>query len=228
MRDVHARGGGDRLADHGRDGVGPFVEYRPLDLARAFEVTPPVGSAERVAVLVRPLHAHSAVGKRAVLGAVVAPAAAKAEGAGGRAVVGAAAADELVAPRFTAAAMELLRHLHRGLDGFGAAADEEDTRGRIGGQGGDPRGEPQGRRAHAAVGRVAELADLRVYRVRDLAPAMPDVAEPHAGQGVEVAPVLVVVHPDPVAAGHDLHLGRGGEVAGRAGVRPEMGLAKLD
>jgi hypothetical protein len=123
--------------------------------------------------------------------------------------------------------MELLRHLHGGLDGLRAAADEEHARGRVRGQPSHPCGEFQRYRVHAAVGCVPELADLRMHCVGDLAPAMPDVAEPHAGQGVEVAVPPFIIHPDPVPARHDLRPAGRREVAGHVGMRPEMGFPEL-
>jgi hypothetical protein len=131
------------------------------------------------------------------------------------AVVPVRAADQVHPLRRAVVGVEGAGDLRRGVDGVAAAGAQEDLAAGLGRE----RAEAVGELERGAVGVVAERA-VRVERaqlardgVRDLRATVPEVRVPQRGGRVEVAPALLVPHPDALGAGeHELRAGDGAHV----------------
>ena len=126
--DMDAVRGRDRLADHRRDRLRPLEHDLLLHPLGAHDVARFALQAEVVAVVVRRGDVVDAGHERAEVALDLRPVAGRqAHRAEGRAVVGAAAGDDLVPLREAAQRLHLLGDLQRRLDRLRAAGAEEDA-----------------------------------------------------------------------------------------------------
>ena len=182
---------GDRLEDHGGDGVRALVHQDLLEVRRAGADRARVGMAGRAAVGVRVEHAHDA--RDAGLGGPAARVAGERDRAGRRAVVAAVARDDLVPARVPA------RELDRVLVRLGAAVREERHRQVAGRDLGEQLPEPRARLGRHRRPDRRELLGLLLDRRDHLRVAVADRDVDELRGEVEVA--LAVVVPEVPALG---------------------------
>ena len=197
VRHVDARRRRYRLPYEGGDGGRPLVLDGAVDVAGALEVAAAAVGAVGAAVRVGLGDVDVARHERAEVLRHGHPAAAEAHAGEGRPVVGARPAYDLPPSRLAVVLVVLLGHLERRLHRLRAAADEVDPRLPVRRERGDLRGQLHRRRADGAAGSVADVLHLLVDGVGDLAAAVADVLQPHAGHHVEPAPPLGILQPRP-------------------------------
>ena len=221
--DPAAVGRGDRLGDHGCDGVRPGGDDDILDRSGAEDVALGEGLLVGAAVAVDVGDMQRAGDEGLVGSSLGVAGGVDGERAGGLSVVGTNPGDDLELGAVATDVVILLGDLEGRFDGFGAAVDEDGLADRGGRELEELGGESDGGLGRVSEGvLVGETGHLLVGDVGEFGSTVADGVEPEAGHGVHVLAALVVMEEDAFAFVDDQQSIVGGEVGVGLGGDPEV------